>query len=89
MGGDPSFSWTRPSPLPRTEAIGGLHGLKDACTPTQLKLRNEAFEKAEQFINAGPVDGAPVVRTFRNRNLPRAHKDARVDVEVLLGTAFV
>jgi len=89
MGGDPSFSWSRPAPLPRTEAIGGLHELRDACTPTQLKLRNDAFDKAEQFINAGPVDAAPMVRSFRNRNLPRAHKDARVDVEVWQGTAFV
>src|SRR5436309_5595108 len=89
MGGDPSFPWTRSSPLPRTEAITGLHGLRDACTPSQLKLRDHAFDKAERFINAGTVDAAPVLRRFRNRNLPKAHKDARVDVEVWQGMAFV
>jgi hypothetical protein len=89
MNGDPSFSWSRQDPVPKREAIAGLRRLKDDCTRTQLNMRHEAFGKAEQFIKAGPIDSAPLIRTFKNRNLPRGHKDARVDIEVLEGVAFV
>ncbi len=89
MNGDPSFSWARPDALPRAEASAGLRGLRDGCTTTQLNLRREAFSKAEKFINAGPILSAPLFRSFKNRNLPKAHKDARVDIDVFQGAAFV
>src|SRR5438552_2380958 len=77
MNGDPSFSWARPDPVPKAEAILGLRLLRDNCTTFQMRLRDQAFWKAEKFINSGPFQaGAPILRTFQNRNLSKAHKDA-------------
>ncbi len=89
VGGSPSFPWARADPITRAEAIVGLRGLRDDCTDSQLRHRREAFRKAERFIEDGPVVNAPLYRTFKNRGLPRSHKDARVDIEVAKGAAFV
>jgi hypothetical protein len=91
MDGDPSFSWARTTALPRAEALIELDRLRAACTATQLALRSEAFPKARRFIEAGAVEVeyVPIYRVFRNRNLPKLHKDSRVDVDVMRGSAFV
>jgi hypothetical protein len=88
--GDPSFAWAQTRPLWRSTAITELNRLKLECTGSQRRLRDEAFVKAERFINAGPVDACagPVLRTFQNRNLPRHARNARVDVEIRRGIAF-
>lgn len=84
---DPSYPWARHDPLPQATALNALEELKSGCRKSQYQLRKEAFERAERFIMQGPVYG-PVVKTFQNRALPRKHRDARVDIEVLLGVAF-
>ena len=88
VDGDPSFPWARQDPITRAEAIDGLHQLRDACSNVQLRNRREAFRKAERFISLLPVRSAPLYRTFKNRSLPRG-RDARVDIEVVKGMAFV
>jgi hypothetical protein len=77
--------------LPRRDAVRGLHELRDGCTAAQLELRVDAFSSAEAFINRGRIDAGtvPLRRTFRNRNLPLLRKDARVDIDVFSGIAFV
>ena len=89
--GAPSFSWTRATPVSKVEAKDELSKLKDACTPAQIKARDVAFVKAAGFIDSGPIkiELNPVSRTFQNRNLPRALRRARVDIEVILGVAFI
>jgi hypothetical protein len=91
LEGSPSFPWACPTPIPKTDAIRGLHSLKSGCTRTQLALRDEAFVRAEKFINSGPIDSnnTPIHKTFHNKNLPGGNRDARVDIEVLRGSAFV
>lgn len=72
------------------EAITGLHQLRDGCSHKQLALRDKAFEKAEEFISDGPYQSiTPIVLSFQNRNLSKRQKDARVDIEIIHGVAFV
>jgi len=87
--GDPSFAWARATPVPKQEALVELHRLRDDCSSKQLALRDQAFEKAEGFIKDGPYRDTPIYRKFQNWNRPKAHKDARVDIEVLHGVAFL
>jgi hypothetical protein len=90
VNGDPSYPWARSTPLPRSMALAGLGTLRDACSREQLRRRDEAFDRAERFIRAGCVEAvAPVCRSFQNRNLPREHRHARVDVDIFRGIAFV
>ena len=89
MNGDPSFSWGRPTALPKPEALAGLRNLREGCTSEQLGRRRIAFQNAERFINANVVRDTPLRRTFKNRNLSKAHKDARVDIDVFAGIAFL
>jgi hypothetical protein len=89
MNGNPSFPWARPTALPKQEALRGLRKLKDGCTAEQIARRRTAFQQAERFINANTVQDTPLSRTFKNRNLPKTHKDARVDIEVFAGIAFL
>jgi hypothetical protein len=84
----PSFPWARNDAVKKAEAHRELANLENGCTRSQLRLRDIAFQKAHKFIKNGPV-AAPVIRPFQNRNLPAANKNARVDIEVILGIAFV
>ncbi|WP_008312527.1 DUF4157 domain-containing protein [Leptolyngbya sp. PCC 6406] len=87
-----SWPWARPTPPNAQESIVGLNSLKSQLNKTELKLRDKAFEKAEAYINKsskGNGVDAPVSLTFQNDNLPKKNKDARVDVEVKTGKAFV
>jgi len=89
MSPETSYSWRCTSPILKTKAIGELRKLRKGCTRSQLKLRHQAFDRAEKFINTGPIRVSPLYMTFQNRNLPKANRDARVDIEVLRGVAFV
>lgn len=87
-----SWPWTRDNPPTAQEAVLALNNLKSQLNASELSLRDEAFEKAERFIKqAGQSGGvsAPVSVTFQNRNLPPGNRDARVDIEVRKGNAFV
>jgi hypothetical protein len=91
MDRERSFSWAQVTPLPLAEALAELRALKNGCTASQLQLRRQAFKKAERFMRRKPIEVgvAPLRLTFKNRNLPSARKDARVDIDVFAGQAFV
>jgi hypothetical protein len=85
-----SFHWARSVPMTKAEATAGLIGLRATLSRQQLSLRDEAFARALGFIQATlATTPPPVIRKFQNRNLPRDQRDARVDVEIRTGVAFV
>ncbi len=76
----------RKRPIRASEAIAALRTLKASLRKSELKQRDEAFQKAERWIRRveagggiGPIGSKP----FTNRGV-RA-KDARVDVEIIRG----
>jgi hypothetical protein len=87
----PSFPWARAMPLPKVTALAGLDKIKGECTASQAKLRERAFQKAQNFIRGGPYEALPdpIFRSFYGDNLPERCRNARVDVEIRLGKAFV
>jgi hypothetical protein len=86
-----SRPWAAASPLRASVALLMLGELMLELNDSELGLRDEAFTKAERFIeNASRSGGVgPTIKTFQNRNLPRRNTDARVDIEVQSGFAFV
>lgn len=55
-------------------------------------MRDGAFDRAERWIaevGRSGVAPEPTMRTFQNRDLPPRYEDARVDIEIRKGTAFV
>ena len=91
MSPELSWPWAQATAPPATLAAGELDKLEAQCTPTQRRHRDEAFPKARRFIisHAGKGADAPVSMTFQNRGLPKTAHDARVDIEVRTGRAFV
>lgn len=91
MNPELSRPWSQETPREVTKGIADLESLKDECTEAQYSHRDKAFDDACRFVqNAHPQGvGPPVCQTFKNRNLPRKHKTARVDIEVKAGIAFV
>jgi hypothetical protein len=58
----------------------------------ELEIRADAFTAAEcVIVNAGRSGGidAPDIRTVQNGNLSDKFKMTRVDIEIILGTAFI
>jgi RHS repeat-associated protein len=86
-----SYAWSQPSPLRAAVAIFELEHLRLQLTADQLDRRDEAFADAQRFIvNASAGGGTgPRKITFQNRFLSAKYNDARVDIEVLAGLAFV
>ena len=65
-----------------------LNNLKGKLSPKEQENRKELFEKAERFIKAaGETKGisAQVSKSF----LKKSAKGVRIDIEVILGIAFV
>ena len=91
MAPELSSQWAQATPPTSAEGVQDLDGLQARCTATQLRHRREAFPKARRYIEdaAGRGVDAPVSRTFQDRGLPKTAKDARVDIEVVYGRAFV
>lgn len=83
-----SVSWNQDTPLTKDQAKEMMQELKDKLSKQDLKLREDAFKKADKFIdsacNSGGVD-APVSKTFMVKNT----KHERVDIEVIAGKAFI
>lgn len=89
-----NFAWNRPQPMTKAEASVALDRLRSVLTRSELKLRNEAFQKAERWIDNNISHAPPMVfRTFQNSNCikdrDRKKRTARVDIEIVEGTAFV
>ena len=84
-----SYPWARNAPMTKAEALSGLMGLKSQLPKRELAIRNEAFSRAQAFINSTLVTAPPPIsRTFQNKNLPSRSRDARVDIEIRTGVAF-
>jgi hypothetical protein len=65
--------------------------LRGWLEPRQLARRETAFEEAERWIllvrDQDGVSG-PVARSFPVRKRAREDRTARVDIEIIKGTAF-
>lgn len=83
--------WSQSSPRTQSSGHTDLAQLESGCTQAQLDLRDLAFAHAKRFVNNAHPQGvaAPVSKTFQNRNLPKRLRDARVDIEVHSGLAFI
>ena len=87
-GLEESESWASDNPPTLKEGLSMLEKLKNKLSKKEQNNRQELFEKAEHYImSAGEKDGvdAPVKKTF----LKKGSRDVRVDIEVILGVAFV
>lgn len=85
-GVEKSVSWAQDEPLTKAEGLSLLDRLKKLLTKKEFERRERPFEDAKRYIQQ--VDGgadAVKKKSFRNRK----SKDARVDIEILGGTAFV
>lgn len=80
-----SVSLDKDEPITKEEGLSLLEQLWDMLTKSEKKEREKPLEQAKRFIeNADSID-APLKKPFRNRKT----KDARIDIEVNAGTAFV
>lgn len=79
--------------LPPTKDHGGefLEKLTSQCEAMERKLRAEAFSQAHKYVRRAPPNGisAPVSKCFYAQSPPKRAKNARVDLEVHVGRAFV
>ncbi len=89
-----SWPWARAKAPSMVEALEGLAAMKAACPHRPAKCRQMSFLKAERFIRQCGVEGGVVGRLSRSFRHPAATgsgcpSNARVDIEVSSGTAFV
>ncbi len=92
MARESSRSWAQAAPRSEADAKRDLNTLEVQCTATELALRDQAFRQAQRYVTRAKQSGGacgPVRRSFSNRNLPPRNKDARVDIEVMTGLAFL
>jgi Pretoxin HINT domain len=89
-GLEKSVPFNQTTPVTRTQAIAGLGELQNQLTRTEFKDRSVALQKAATWINqaaaAGGV-GPPGKSGFTNPGV--RGKDARIDVEILVGKNLV
>lgn len=88
---DLSWSWARATPPTAQEARTELARLETGLTNRQREVRTQAFQRARRQVEQCQASGgcnAPMSRSYQNRNLPRAVRDARVDIEIWTGRAF-
>ena len=91
---EPSCPWAQATPKTAPSALEGLASLEGCCSNSQRSRRDRGFLEARRFISNAHKDGGvqhPVSESFpRNkRHRPKDVPNARVDVEVHLGLAFV
>lgn len=87
-----SRRWTQAAARTAADAQADLDALEAGCTAAQQALRDRAFADARRYVTTAQRSGgvnAPVSRWCQNRNLPRRNNDARVDIVVITGLAFV
>ena len=85
-GLEASESWAQDEPLTAKKGLGLLRRLKKKISEADAAKREKQFHKAEGYINrASQVGGLdPHKKTFKKKD-----SDARVDIEILSGKAFV
>jgi RHS repeat-associated protein len=83
-----SWPWAQSTPPNKTAALSELAILWSQLSRREQQLRTQAYTQAQSFIQRGPhYAGKPW--TFQNPNLPAKNKDARIDIEIHKGMAFV
>lgn len=84
-----SWGWSQPLPLGGLTALQRLSGFLPLMSTIQVGRRAQAFIQASQFIKNAMIAGGvgPMSRSF-NANDPKV-PDARVDIAVYSGRAFV
>ena len=84
-----SWNWSQGYPLDVLTANTKLSEFLDILTPVQSGRRRDAFYRASRFINGAALGGGtgPTKQSFNARD-PR-YPDARVDINVDAGLAFV
>lgn len=85
-GLEKSVSWAQDEPLTREEGLNLLERLIKMLTRQEFERREKPFEEAKRYIE-GVQGGADAVKKKSFRNL--RSRDARVDIEILSGKAFV
>jgi hypothetical protein len=85
-GLEKSVSWAQDEPLTKQEGLSLLERLKKLLTKKEYERREKPFEEAKRYIeNVNGGADAVKKKSFRNQK----SKDARVDIEILGGTAFI
>jgi RHS repeat-associated protein len=84
-----SWPWSQPTPLLSYTALSRLSEFLQVLTKDQIKRRATAFVNASRFIVNASLGGGtgPTKKTFNDNNA--LVPDARVDIEVQTGRAFV
>lgn len=82
-----SESWDQNEPLTKKYGLILLENLKNKIPKNEFKIRENAFKKAEKFIENGPYQTVTktIVKSFK---VPDTEHE-RVDIEIQKGTAFV
>ena len=87
----PNYAWSQPVPATKVQGTAGLALVRGQCTPRQLRDRDQAFVRAQRFIETTLTTAPPpVFRTFQNPEVIRdpRRRTRRVDLEIISGTAF-
>lgn len=84
-----SQSWSQEKPLSQKDGLRLLENLKNQIPEEEVKKREYAFKKAQEFIEEAAENGG-VDSSIRNISfLEPGTKDTRVDIEVKSGIAFI
>jgi hypothetical protein len=85
-GVEESIAWAQDVAPTVGEGLQMLNQLADKLAPTERRKRSEAFDKARAYVKRAGEHGG--VDAVDRKSWPRG-SDIRVDLEVLIGRAFV
>lgn len=90
MAPERSRRWAQEAPRLADDGRADLDVLEGECSEAQRRVRALGFKQARRFVQQAEACGGlgPVSESFP-RQKPPEHPDARVDIEVHAGIAFV
>ncbi len=83
-----SESWAADTPPTWQEGIAMIDKLENKIPKKEADLRREAFEKARSFVTQAGENGG-VNAVVQKTIMVKDSKEARVDIEVRKGKAFI
>jgi hypothetical protein len=88
---DESEPWSQNEPLTIEDGLKKLGLLKNKIKPKDLRLRYEAFDECEKFINKASQNGGIDVTNFPYRYSKSwvVYDEERVDLEIHKGIPFI
>jgi len=88
-GVETSSKWAQRTPPTKAQGQAALTALWNSLSRSQQRERNQAYIRAQNFINSCPAGGcvAPLYRSYSNRNA--RNPNSRIDIEIRTGRAFV